>query len=83
MLRLDDDRWTNLTTFFGEPESLPLVLGRWLQSIGSEEERNIYHCDLFDLILHQTTITNAAYAVASWLVDVGVQLKSTGLNCEC
>ena len=72
MLPLDDDRWGCLTTFFGEPEDVPKVLRQWLASIATdpEEESTIYRRDLFDLFLHQATITNAAFAVVPWLVDV-------------
>jgi hypothetical protein len=70
MLSLDDNRWERLTTFFGTPEELPIVLGQWLASIGTNEEDTIYRRDLFDIFLHQATITNAAFAVVPWLVDV-------------
>lgn len=70
MLPLDDDRWGCLTTFFGEPEDVPKVLREWLLSIGSDQEDTIYREDLFDLFLHQATITNAAFAVVPWLVHV-------------
>gem|GEM_PF-2677564 len=70
MLPLDDVRWGQLTTFFGEPEKLPKVLGEWLASIGFDQEETIYRRDLFDQFLHQGTITNAAFAVVPWLVDV-------------
>ena len=70
MLPLDDERWSQLTTFFGQPENLPNVLGRWLASIGLDEEDTIYRRDLFDVFLHQNTITNAAFAVVPWLVHV-------------
>ena len=70
MLPLDDDRWSRLTTFFGEPENLPNVLRQWLASIGFDEEDTIYRRDLFHLFLHQNTITNAAFAIVPWLVHV-------------
>jgi hypothetical protein len=76
MLSLDDDRWERLTTFFPSPKDLPKVLGRWLASIGTEEEQTIYGRDLFDLFLHQATITNAAFAVVPWLVDVCKKCKT-------
>ena len=59
MLLLDDERWRYLTTFFGEPEDLPKVVGEWLASIGSDQEDTIYRDDLFDLFLHQVTITRS------------------------
>jgi hypothetical protein len=70
MLSLDDDRWERLTTFFGSGKELPSVLRLWLASIGSDEEATIYGRDLFDMYLHQATITNAAFGVVPWLVDV-------------
>lgn len=70
MLPLDDPRWGQLTTFFGEPEDLPKVLDEWLASIGFDQEATIYQRDLFNFFLHQATITNAAFAVVPWLVDV-------------
>jgi len=70
MLSLTDDRWPLLTTFFGDPQDLPRVLSEWLASIGFDQERTIYHRDLFNLFLHQGTITNAAFAVVPWLVHV-------------
>jgi hypothetical protein len=70
MLSLDDDRWERLTTFFGSGKELPSVLNQWLASIGSDEEATIYGRDLFDMYLHQATITNAAFAEVPWLVDV-------------
>lgn len=70
MLSLNDDRWPLLTTFFGRSEDLPRILSEWLASIGFDHERTIYHRDLFNLFLHQGTITNAAFAVVPWLVHV-------------
>jgi hypothetical protein len=70
MLALDDIRWERLRTFFESGQELPKVLKQWLASIGSEEEATIYGRDLFDLFLHQATITNAAFAVVPYLVDV-------------
>lgn len=70
MLPLDDDRWRLLTTFFGEPEDVPKVLGEWLASVGFDQEDTIYRRGLFDFFLHQATITNAAFAVVPWLVHV-------------
>jgi hypothetical protein len=70
VLSLDNEKWKLLSPFFGEPEDLPLVLGKWLSAIGSKQEINIYRDDLFDLFLHQVTITNAAFAVVPFLVAV-------------
>lgn len=77
MLALNDDRWSRLTTFFGEPENLPNVLRQWLASIGLDEEGTIYRRDLFDLFLHQNTIVNAAFAVVPWLVHVCNKQQTT------
>src|SRR5688500_9541152 len=70
MLPLNDDRWKQLTTFFGESENLPSLISDWLKSIGSDKEEIVYERDLLDLFLHQATITNAAFAVVPWLVHV-------------
>ncbi len=70
MLPLNDVRWGHLTTFFGYSEDLPNVLGEWLGAIGFDQEYLIYGRELFDMFLHQATITNAAFAVVPWLVDV-------------
>ncbi len=70
MLPLDDERWKQLSTFFGEPENLPSVIRDWLKSIGSDQEDVVYCRDLSELFLHQATITNAAFAVVPWLVHV-------------
>jgi len=69
MLSLDDDHWGLLTTFF-DGKDLPKVIHKWLAVIGSDEEETVYWRDLFDLYLHQVTITNAAFAVVPWLVEV-------------
>ena len=70
MLSLDDDRWRHLTTFFGQPEELPSIIKDWLESIGSEQEEVVYDRDLVDIFLHQSTITNVAFAVVPWLLHV-------------
>ncbi len=71
MLPLDDDRWQQLTTFFKEPKDIPKILEEWLASVGFDQnESTIYHDDLFDIFLHQTTITNVAFAIVPWLVHV-------------
>jgi hypothetical protein len=70
MLPLDDERWRQLTTFYESPEALPGVLADWLAAVGSDDEILFYRRDLFDLFLHQATITNAAFAVVPWLVEV-------------
>jgi hypothetical protein len=70
MLPLDDERWKSLTTFFGEPENLPVVIKKWLEAIGTDLEFTIYSQDLFDVFPHQVTITNAAFAVVPYLVHI-------------
>lgn len=70
MLSLGDDRWALLTTFFGAPEDMPKVMEEWLAAIGFDQERTIYLESLYDLFLHQATITNAAIAMVPWLVHV-------------
>ena len=70
MLPLNDDKWKQLTIFFGKPENLPSVIQEWLEYIGTDQEETINREKLFDLFLHQATITNAAFAVVPWLVHV-------------
>jgi hypothetical protein len=69
MLPLDSPRWNELNPFYGQPEDVPIVLADWLQSIGFDQEPTIYWDRLFQLFLHQGTITNLAYAVVPWLVE--------------
>ncbi|HEV7279231.1 MAG TPA: hypothetical protein VGN57_03380 [Pirellulaceae bacterium] len=70
MLPLDDERWSLLTTFFGEPQDLPRVLEDWLASVGFDQEEEVYARHLCPFLMHQATIVNAAFAVAPWLVEV-------------
>jgi hypothetical protein len=70
MLPIDDRRWNLLTTFFEDPEHLKGVLEDWLQSIGSPQEDTIYLNDLYDLFIHQVSITNVSFAVVPWLVNI-------------
>lgn len=70
MLALESPRWAELTTFFGSPEDVPVILGEWLNAIGSDRELGVYYDRLFDVLLHQATITNAAFAIVPWIVDV-------------
>jgi hypothetical protein len=70
MLQLTDERWSQLTTFFSKKASISTVLEAWLMAIGLDQEEIIYRRDLFDLFLHQATITNVAFAVVPWLVHV-------------
>ena len=68
MLPLDDSRWGELTAFFSD-KSLPGLVGKWLASLGTEREEEVYF-DLYHCFLHQNTIINAAFAVVPWLVEV-------------
>lgn len=68
MLPLDDPRWQELHPFFGRPEDVPGMLADWWQAIGTDYEELLYTRDLFDLFLHQGTITNLAFAIVPWLV---------------
>jgi hypothetical protein len=70
MLPLDDPRWCQFETFFGEPCELPGVIRAWLAAVGTEDEETIYCRDLGEIFLHQGTIVDAAYAVVPWLVRV-------------
>ena len=70
MLSLDDNRWEELTSFFGESSEIPEALETWLTNVGTEEEEEVYYEYLFELYLHQLTITNAAFAIVPWLLHV-------------
>ncbi len=61
MLPLDSPRWRSFGTYFGSPEQVPQRLASWRQSIGSPAEESCWW-DLSDQILHQGTITDAAFA---------------------
>jgi hypothetical protein len=81
MLALDDRRWKDLRTFFGKPADLPKVLEAWMRVIGSAVEYRFYCQEVLDMFLHQATISNAAFAVVPWLVDVCKQ-RSTVWQME-
>lgn len=68
VLALDSPRWAELDTFFREGESVPRLLAEWIDAIGFDQESTIYR-QLFQLYLHQGTITNVAFAVVPWLVS--------------
>jgi hypothetical protein len=44
------------------------VLAEWVDAVGFDQEATIYR-ELFELFLHQGTITNAAFAVVPWMVS--------------
>jgi hypothetical protein len=69
MLPLDSPRWSELDVFFGESEQAPIVLKKWIDAIGFDQERTIYERGLYQLFLHQGTITNLAFAVVPWIVE--------------
>lgn len=73
MLELADSRWSGLTCFFGEAADIPKAIERWLDSLGSDPERDAYFDGLRELFLHQLTITNAAFAVVPWLLHACAQ----------
>ncbi len=76
MLPLDSPRWSELHPFFGLPDDVPNVLEKWWCSIGTDQEELLYARDLFDLFLHQNTITDVAYAIVPWLVAASTTAKS-------
>ena len=69
MLPLDSPRWSELDAFFGDSEQVPIVLTKWIDAIGFDQERTIYERGLYQLFLHQGTITNVAFAVIPWIVE--------------
>lgn len=76
MVSLDDPRWSELTTFFEDAAHLVTWLGEWRDAVGFDQEYDIYTQQLFNLFLHQGTITNSALAVVPYLVDVCANQRS-------
>lgn len=68
MLALNSQNWISLSTFFGKPEELPVRILAWQQAIGTEDEESRWS-ELFEMFLHQFSITDAAYAVAPYVVE--------------
>lgn len=67
MLPLNDDRWRTLKVYFGMAKDLPARIERWAAAIGTERE-SVTFTDLSQRVLHQFTITDAAYAVVPHVV---------------
>lgn len=65
MLPFDDPRWNELSTFY--EGNLSSVVREWSMAVGFDQEAEIYH-RLFDLYLHQNTITNSAFVVVPYVV---------------
>ena len=42
MIALDSERWSELTTWFGDPKELPNILRDWLAAIAFPAEYDIY-----------------------------------------
>ena len=78
-LPLDDPRWSELSTFFEDGPTLAAGLSEWNRAIGFDQEYDIYSQYVFNLILHQGTITNAAFAVAPYLADVCLNRRTDNL----
>jgi len=76
MLALTDPRWASLGPFFGEGADIPRAIERWLGSMGTDAEQDAYFDHLFELFLHQETITDAAIAVVPWLMHACTQLET-------
>ncbi|HKB00836.1 MAG TPA: hypothetical protein VKD90_01395 [Gemmataceae bacterium] len=68
MLPLESERWQSLRTFFGESKDLPDRIRRWLKVAGRPEADPRWR-DFAEQYLHQTTITDAAYAVVPYLAS--------------
>ena len=49
------------------------MIEEWLKSIGKESEEDVYVEGLFEIFLHQLTITNAAFAIVPWLMHACAQ----------
>ena len=66
MLPFEDARWNELSTFYDD--DLALVVRNWSMAVGFDQESDIYH-RLFNLYLHQNTITNSAFVVVPYVVQ--------------
>ena len=67
MLPLNSRRWCTFKTYFGKAADLPERIHRWQRAIGEADEKSLWH-DLWEMFLHQFTITDAAYAVTPNIV---------------
>ncbi|TWT29258.1 hypothetical protein KOR42_55350 [Thalassoglobus neptunius] len=65
MLPFEDPRWNELSTFYDD--DLASVVHEWSMAVGFDQESDIYH-RLFNLYLHQNTITNSAFVVVPYVV---------------
>jgi len=68
MVALDSHRWKSFATYFGSPDELPNQVQRWQASIGTVGEKSAW-ADVSERFLHQSTITEAAYAVAPYVTS--------------
>ena len=68
MLPLDNPRWNCFKTFFGNPEEVPIRIKKWMEAIGSDEEKSTWE-ELCEQFLHQYTIADSAYAVAPFVIQ--------------
>jgi hypothetical protein len=82
MLALESKRWLELTTFVGKPADSPRRISEWLAAIGTDKEKQVYRDKVFDSFLHQSTITNLAFAVVPWIVQVVDNGKAIGERAE-
>jgi hypothetical protein len=67
VLPLDSPRWADFEVYFGQPRHVPERLGLWRESIGGPAEQRRW-AELSEQILHQFTITDAAYVVVPHVV---------------
>ena len=80
MLPLNDERWRTLKVYFGTGKDLPARIERWVAAIGTERE-SVAFTDLSQRVLHQFTITDAAYAVVPHVV-VNLPRVSSGRRVD-
>lgn len=66
MLPFADPKWNELSTFY--EDDLSQVVQEWTLAVGFDQEADIYH-RLFNLYLHQNTITNSAFVVVPYIVQ--------------
>jgi hypothetical protein len=73
MLALDDPRWQELASTYGDGRAV----ARWLARARAGEPLDDWYDPLFQELLHQYTLSEAAYAAIPHLVDIARQRPET------
>ena len=69
MLPLESARRSEFSTYFGDSRDLPKRIRLWLEVAGQSDAESLWR-EFAEWYLHQTTITEAAYAVVPYLASV-------------